>query len=243
MKRDQLVPMQLIWILAGLMLTVVAGKADDVVNGVTVTVQPPNITRRTFDPKNPPPEMPKLKPPEVGTCVYSFRCTADMEVQGPVGKPARLTGIQVTTNLTITLWTPDIGPRKILDHEEAHRAICEVYYGRAEEIARKFAEQQLSRTFTASASDKGAIDAELADVQEKVLAGYLGETAKRCDFAQARFDAITQHSISPIDESTAIKQALKEEQESYELYGPLGTPRRSPDATEPARSAPTRPRR
>ncbi|MEO7598674.1 MAG: hypothetical protein ABIV50_07070, partial [Opitutus sp.] len=95
--------MKPLWMVGALMLTSVFVRADDVDSGVTVSVQAPKVTWRTFDPKNPPPEMPKLKPPEVGTCVYSFRCTADMEVQGPVGKPARLTGILVTTNLTITL--------------------------------------------------------------------------------------------------------------------------------------------
>jgi hypothetical protein len=235
--------MKSVWILGCLLLTAIVGHAATSEGSVVVTVQPPTITRRTFDPKNPPAEMPKLKPPEVGTCVYSFRCTADMEVKGPVGKPARLTAIEVKTYLTITLWTPQLGPNKILEHEEGHRAICEVYYGQAEAIARRFAEQEMARTFRASASDKAGIDAELKDVQDNLLAGYLGETARRCDFAQARYDEITQHSISPILESTAINQALREEKESYEKYGPIATPRRAAGSTESVKSPPTRPAR
>ena len=182
---------------------------------VIVDVEPPVITRRTFDPKHPPADMPRLTPPEIGTCVYSFGCTTELQIRGPENRPARVTEVRVRPRLVITLWTPQEGPPKILAHEEAHRAICEHYYAPAESLARELAQRELGRTLKSAANQKTAVEAELRVIQDALIADFLRETAKRCDFAQARFDVITQHSISVIPEEEAMATALAEEKAAY----------------------------
>ncbi|ACB74263.1 hypothetical protein [Opitutus terrae] len=182
---------------------------------VTVEIAPAKIERRTFDPKHPPAGMPKLTPPEVGTCVYQFACSTEAQAEGAwLGKqPAHVTEIALRATLTVTLWTPAGGPAKILTHEEGHREICEYYYDQAEQIGRRLAQRVLGVAL--HARTKPAMTAELDRLQKGVIREFLEETATRCDFAQARFDAITEHSMNPIAENVAIVRAIAAEEASY----------------------------
>jgi len=205
-----------LFLVLGLMVGFTHGAtAESVPEGVVIKISPPKITRRTFDPQNPPKEMPKLTPPEVGTCVYSFGCTTEVVLRGVTGKFARLSGVEVSTRLSITLWTPEVGPPKILAHEEGHRAICEIYYRDADLIARELAERQIGRQIPVKIRDKDVAQAELRKIQDAIIAEFMRETANRCDHAQARYDAITQHSVDPIPESEAIGRSLAEEATEY----------------------------
>lgn len=179
--------------------------------GITIHIQAPAVSRKTFDPENPPPEMPKLKPTEVGTCVYAFGCTTDMDITGSRNSPARVSGIGITTTLKITIWTPRAGPPKILQHEEGHRMISEMYYAQAEAVAQRLAQREMNRALKYSMADKAAAEQELNAIQNKVIADFMAETARRCDVAEAYYDEITQHSRNPISESAAILQAVAAE--------------------------------
>jgi hypothetical protein len=145
-------------------------------------------------------------------------------MRGTRGKTARLSGVEVATRLQITLWTPLEGPAKVLAHEEGHRAICEIYYEGADLIARELGEREIGRQISSAIGDKNAAEVELKKIQDALIAAFMRETARRCDFAQARFDAITQHSINPIDESAAITLALDEEQSNYAQLRLSGAP-------------------
>jgi hypothetical protein len=82
----------------------------------------------------------------------------------------------------------------------------------------------------------------LKKIQNDLIAEFLRETATRCDFAQARFDVITQHSISPIDEAEALAQAIAAEEAEHARLHPS---RSQAVAVRPAtliRRPPTRPR-
>ncbi|MEO6002889.1 MAG: hypothetical protein ABIS43_07040 [Opitutus sp.] len=210
---------------------------------IVVRAEPPHIVRRTFDPRNPPADMPKLTPPEVGTCQYSFACTSETEIRGLRGRPARVTGIQVDARLTITLWTPAGGPPNILRHEEAHRALCEVYYGTAESTARELARKEIGQNLRASVEQKASVSAELKVIQDRLLAAFLEQTASRCEFAQKRFDAITDHSRTAVPESAAIKQAIAEERARYALTAANRSLSPASASTLGLRQPPTRPNR
>lgn len=210
--------------------------------GVVINVQPPKISRRTFDRQNPPSEMPKLTPPEVGTCQYSFACATEVMARGTRGRPAKVTSVEVSTRLTITLWTPQDGPHKILEHEEGHREICEVYYAPAQSIARDLAQRTIGKRLSVSVRDTAATEVELKAIQNALIAEFMRETASRCDFAQARFDAITHHSMNPIAESDAIVRAVAEEAAAYAKSRGLARPE-IPSTSASPRYAPTRPRR
>jgi hypothetical protein len=226
----------------GLLLVVcLSAAADAVAQGIEIKVGPAKITRRTFDRQNPPAEMPKLTPPEVGTCAYSFGCATEVVVHGTRGRPAKVTGVEVSTKLTITLWTPQGGNPKILAHEEGHREICEIYYAPAKSIARDLAKRAIGKPIAASVRNTAATQAELKRIQNALIAEFMRETASRCDFAQARFDAITQHSMNPIPESDAIVRAAAEEEEHYAKSRGLAR-EDAPSTTSATRNAPTRPR-
>ena len=96
-----------------------AGSLVAAEGGVVVHVTPAKIVRRSFDPARPPAEMPRLTPPEIGQCVYEFGCEMETRVvhRGVLAKPvrARITGTTLTTQLTITLWTPLNGPPGVVD--------------------------------------------------------------------------------------------------------------------------------
>ena len=214
---------------AGLM-TIASALGAMAADGVVIHIQPPSLSRKTFDPENPPPEMPKLKPTEVGTCVYAFGCTTDMEMRGSHNSPARISGIGITTTLKITIWTPRNGPPKILEHEEGHRTICEMYYAQAETVARHLAQRELNRALKYSMADEAAAQQELNAIQNRVIADFMAETARRCDVAEAHYDEITQHSRNPISESAAILQAVAAERnrEMSTPAAPAASPSGSP---------------
>ena len=229
-------------ILWGALLFGCVGAATDVLaQGIVIKVEPVKITRSTFDRQNPPAEMPKLTPPEVGTCAYSFGCATEVVVRGPRGRAAKVTGIEVSTRLTITIWTPEGGNPKILAHEEGHREICEIYYAPAESIARDLAKRTIGKRIAASVRDTAAAEEELKRIQNALIAEFMRETAARCDFAQARFDAITQHSMNSIPESDAIVRSVTEEEEAYAKSRGLAQ-RERPSSPARTRHAPTRPK-
>ncbi|HYD83927.1 MAG TPA: hypothetical protein VEA63_07730, partial [Opitutus sp.] len=130
---------------------------------VTVQIVPAKIVRRTFDPQRPPADMPKLVPPEVGQCVYEFGCEMETRTERPalpVGSPrARVTATSITARLNITLWTPRGGPPAIVEHEEAHREICEIYYRPAAEIARRLGERMVGTTLPLTSRSQAAAEA------------------------------------------------------------------------------------
>lgn len=210
---------------------------------VTVEIAPATIERRTFDPANPPAEMPKLTPPEVGTCVYQVGCSTEAQAEGERSRgqlqPGRVTEVVLRATLSITLWTPRGGPPKILAHEEGHREICEYYYDEAEQIGRRLAQRTLGARL--SSRTRKAMTVELDVVQKRLIGEFLRETATRCDFAQGRFDAITAHSMNPISESAAMARAIAAEESAYAQTGSGRiAPARAASETQTGSAAATR---
>lgn len=208
--------------------------------GVTVDVQPPNIVRRTFDPANPPAEMPPLVPPEVGQCVYEFACEMETRVVQPAGfsrrRTARVTATAFTTRLNVTLWTPIAGPAGVLEHEEGHRIIAEFYYRRARDVARRLGQQALATPLVVSAASRPALETALNELQNRLIKSYLAETLDRCSVAQRRFDEITHHSRARVPVDAAIAQAISDENAAAETAAKSHAP------TTSRRAPPTRPR-
>jgi hypothetical protein len=154
--------------------------------------------------------------------VYSFGCSTEVVMRGVRGEAARVTGVKVTTRLSITLWTPKEGPPKVLAHEEGHRALAEMYYRSAEPVARRLAGRELGKPIPVPVRNQRMSEAELKKIQDALIAEYLRETASRCDFAQARYDAITEHSMNPTPEGEAMARAVAEEEAEYARRRSLG---------------------
>lgn|GEM_PF-1018957 len=212
----------------GLVLWIAAAISGHAVppSAVTVEKTPVQIERKTFDPENPPANMPAHAPLEAGLCESRFGCETQIEVSLPHSRKKAVQGtiiaMKLKTQLGITLWVAENSPKKISDHEEAHRAIAEHYYATGDAVAHRLAVAAIGRKVTVAMRDKKpAIEEALNDLQNETLAMYLNETARRCNFAQDRFDAITDHSRNPIPERDAEAQALQEEEAHYaeEVHG------------------------
>jgi hypothetical protein len=201
---------------------------------VRVDVSPPEIARHTFDLAHPPAEMPTLTPPEVGTCVFKFDCGMETQAAGSRLRAPAVTDVAIRAHLTITIWTPVGGPRKVVTHEEGHRQICEIYYRPAREIAERIGWAAIGTPLRNGPQQQ--LKQQLDAIQRRAIAEFLQETATRCEYAQERFDAITNHSMNPVAESVAMAQAVLDERAHYAAW-----PGRSRGAAETARARPTRP--
>jgi hypothetical protein len=175
-----------------------------------VAMAPAEIGHRTFDPANPPAEMPKLTPPEVGTCVFKFECRMATAASGGSGPmPTRVSEVALRGRLVVTIWTPVDVTARVLLHEEGHRRICELYYASADPLAHRIADEALGTPLYAQ--DKSELERELDRLQKRCIAEFLRETATRCEHAQRRFDAITDHSRNAVQVGSAIVEAIHEE--------------------------------
>lgn len=200
---------------------------------VRVEIAPPAVSRRTFDLSHPPPAMPKLRPPEVGTCVFKFDCGMETQASGSRLRRAQVIDVVIRANLTITIWTPIGGPARVVAHEEAHRQICEVYYRPARDIAERIGWQAIAAPMDGDTQRE--LERELDVLQKRSIAEFLRETATRCEYAQERFDEITNHSMNPVPEATALAQAVLQERTHYVSI------RANDGSGRTARAAPTRP--
>jgi len=185
---------------------------------VTVKMNPVKITRRQFDPKRPPAKMPKLTPPESGVCHYEFTCDAGIGVFVEQ-KDARTVEVEVDSvdmilDLPIDIWVMKNAPKKLIQHEEGHRQICEDYYAGCADIARKLGREMIGKKATATGRNKQ--EAQEA-AQQKLLTelndNYLRATRVRCRICQDHYDDITTHGLKPIGEAEAIAQAKVMEKE------------------------------
>lgn len=188
---------------------------------VVITKEPAEIERKTFDPQSPPPEMPPLNPSEAALCEFRFGCETRFEVSMLASSAARtipgtISSITVITSLQIVVWTPHNSPQKIIAHEEAHRAIAEHYYRDVEVIARRLAQRQIGRAVTVPMrNEKPDVETALGGLQNEIVTEYLNQTARRCKFAQERFDVITDHSRKSTGEEDAMAQAIRDEGSHY----------------------------
>lgn len=187
---------------------------------VTVKKLPAQIARKTFDPEKPPAEMPPLAPFEAGLCEFSFGCETRLQVSMLSSRativPGTISSIKVITTLQIVVWTAENSPKKIIAHEEAHRAIAEHYYVGAEGIAQRLGQRQIGRKITVPMrNEKPDLDSALGGLQNEIVKDFLSQTAQRCKFAQERFDAITDHSRNPVPEDDAMAAAIKDEEAHY----------------------------
>jgi hypothetical protein len=154
---------------------------------------------------------------EAGLCDYQFGLQVEFGYEQPrlaiKNVTATITSIKITLGLQSTIWLSDQGGQRIRDHEEAHRTICETYYRDANKVAFDAALQQLGRKITVPKSTGGkGMQAELEKIQQEIYTAYTRQIMDACEFAEKRFDEITDHSRKDIANADAIAQALNEEQ-------------------------------
>jgi len=188
--------------------------------GVSVTKQPVQVQHKTFDPKNPPKEMPPLRRDEAAltSSVFglaislSYRPSDEQRNANTVASMIRIESIQIRTTLTITVWLPPNAPAALTAHEEAHRQIGEDCYKDADAIARRVAGQFVNQSFTGEGvSTTAARKSATEKVTSAITAAYMKETRTPASGIDELFDQITDHGRKRI----AVDKAMQEAKEKY----------------------------
>ena len=180
---------------------------------IQVTKEPVDFATRTFDPATPPAEMPPLSPGELAVCDSNFTSSASLrgESHAVDGMHATLTvtGVKVTLQAKITIWTPPGASAHVMEHEQGHQQISEYYYKTADKLAHRIAETYVGRQVPIEGSDLN----EAANTELRRLAGeFTAEYGKQLnpDPAQQIYDNITDHSRNETPASEAVATAIKD---------------------------------
>lgn len=192
--------------------------------GVTVEKSPVVVVRRTFDPRNPPKDMPPLGRRADAITHFRFGCSTNASYEtisrkrGPAQRggctaTARINDLDVKLDLEITIWLPRGARRKLVEHEEGHRVIGERVYENAERAAREEARKWVGRTVTGRAANcAAAADAAVRDANQRFSEGYLEATSGWSSRVGDLYDDITDHGRRddpPVDK--AIAQAFEDD--------------------------------
>lgn len=181
--------------------------------GVTVNHEAPVVTRQQFDWQQPPRDMPKLTPPEAGVCdtTFAINMTVGFSLDAVAPRVVELwvERLEITTRLTIDIYTLAGGPSKLVAHEEGHREISEHYYRNSAVAVHAVARPLIGKMFRGTGLTRNAAQ---QDAMNKITAaledGYMTRTRLRAGAANERFDEITQHGLNSIDEADAIAMAI-----------------------------------
>lgn len=179
----------------------------------TIEKQPANFVSRTFDPANPPTDMPPFTPGEAAVCDSIFLARAnvggDAEQTDATHAIVTITQIKVTLQLNITIWAPNDATQHVIEHEQGHREISEYYYQTADKLAAQIAAPYLGMHISISGPDLSVEFRKLLrQTGDEITAEYNKELNP--EPAQLRYDAITDHSRNEVDAKDAVSQALDE---------------------------------
>ena len=190
---------------------------------VTIQHEPPDVQTKTFDPKNPPPEMPPLKPGEAAVTESSFSCQTMIGVlitsqaqtgAGTCRATVKVTSVTTTLRLGIIIWLPERGARKLTAHEEGHRIIDERYYAGAKDVAEQLSRDMIGKLFTAEGSDcDAAAQAAIKNAGNQLCGEYMAAVQYPAARAQVLYDQFTDHGRNKLGEKQAIELAMKKQRE------------------------------
>lgn len=177
-----------------------------------IVKQPVNFATRTFDPLNPPADMPPLPAGENAECDSNF--ISDASIGGQTRRTdathatLTVTQIKVTLELNVTIWVPLDATQHVIDHELGHRQISESYYQTADQIAGRIAKGYMGKEVAVSGAD---VDADLTKALQNMGAEITGEYNKKLNPnpAQLLYDSITDHSRNEVVADDAVAHALK----------------------------------
>jgi len=187
----------------------------------TITKRPVNFANRTFDPENPPPDIPEFGPGELAVCDSNF--LSDAHVAGEANETdsthaiVTVTGVTVNLQLDITIWLPNTASQHVIEHEQGHREISEHFYATADKLAAKIAAPYIGKRFEVSGSD---LHAEISKALQQMGADITEQYGRELNPnpTQLRYDAITDHSRNEVAANDAVAQALSENATSVRIF-------------------------
>jgi hypothetical protein len=188
--------------------------------GVQINKKPAQAGHRTFDPKEPPSDMPPLGPNEAAVTHSAYGIGAQVQVvvlnenksAGQVVSEMRIEAVKVDTTLAITLWLPKNASKPLIAHEEGHRRISEMFYEDAESIARGVSQPYVGRTIRATArSAEAAREAAMTRAIAEINGAYMSRTQIPSSRVNELFDRITDHGRNTrVTVDAAIERALEQ---------------------------------
>jgi hypothetical protein len=217
-------PLRKLWLVCAFVIAVVAGwfawrsfsSADRALQAAAKPVidkQAIIFAQRSFDPANPPSDMPPLGEGEEAECESNF--ISDANVSGRMQKidsnnaTVTVTHVKVTLQLKITIWVPNSATQHVVEHEEGHRQISEHYYQFADNIAAEIAAPYLGRQIAIAGSDLNAeFRKTLVQLSKDITAEYNDKLNP--DPVQRRYDDLTDHSRNDRDSKETAAQAIKD---------------------------------
>ena len=173
---------------------------------VTIRHDPPAVEHKSFDPANPPQQMPHLDPGEAAVTETIFNCavksftkdTAHHAVGQTCQSVAKVDALEITLSLHVIVWLPNGAPQKLIAHEEGHRRIAEqIYKERADAAARAAAAKVNDHEFHGAGGDfdqsDHALESALRDAQNHLCDAYLAQTGGVASRVGDLYDQITNH--------------------------------------------------
>jgi hypothetical protein len=182
---------------------------------VRVTREEPVVRRVEFDPRRPPRDMPPLIPPEAGICKTTFELAANVRYSAERLSRTKarvyVDELDLVTRVAFDIYTVKDAPPKLRAHEDAHRQIGEHYYRDAAVIAMDIGRRLIGATFDGTGpTERAAQQDGFNQVVAAIERDYMARVRIPSAAANERFDAITNHGLSPIDEAEAIALAIGE---------------------------------
>jgi hypothetical protein len=187
-------------------------------SAVTIEKEPINFASRTFDPANPPAEMPPMVPGEEAVCDSNFLSNVNVVGRTLQTDGARelvtITQIKVTLRLNITIWVPNDASEHVIEHEDGHRAISEYYYQGADKIAERIAAGYIGKKELISSQSAEGTDLQtesnqwLSQTGTEITDEYNAELNPGP--AQQRYDLMTDYSRNDVVAKDAVAQVLKD---------------------------------
>ncbi len=185
---------------------------------VVIERTPPDVQTRTFDPRNPPAEMPPLRDGEAAVTESHFSCQTAIAAtiinqqrtsQGCTAT-VRVTSVKTTITLGITIWLPVKGNKKLTAHEDGHRIIDESFYEGAEAVARRLSAEMVGQRRVGKGLDGDtAAQSAIKQACDQVCGDYMVAVQRPASRVQELYDEITDHGRRRIREAAAIKQAME----------------------------------
>lgn len=177
-----------------------------------IVKQPGTFATRTFDPANPPSDMPPLAAGENAVCDTNFQSNAIVSGKtrqtDATHATVTIAQIKVTLGLNVTIWVPTEVSAHVAEHEEGHRRISEYYYQTADQIAARVAEAFMGKQAEITGTN---LDAESTKWLQQTAAEITEEYDKELnpEPTQLLYDTITDHSRNEVVAKDAVAHALK----------------------------------
>jgi hypothetical protein len=179
---------------------------------VTINKQPVNFARRTFDPANPPPDIPRLNQGENAACDSNFLSNAAVAGQSRQTDATHVivtvTHVKMDLQLNLTIWVPNDVTQRVTEHEEGHRQISEYFYRTADELAERIAATYVGRQVDIVGTD---LQAESNKFLQQTAAAITADYGKELNPGptQLLYDSITDHSRNEVVVKDAVAHAIK----------------------------------